>query len=309
MAATELARAFEVDVRTIYRDIQALCELNVPIISQPGPEGGYSLSDKYYVPSISFSIEEIFSLLLSKQVIKKVRLPGYTQYINSAFLKIENAVSPELMKELEKTESRIVFDKTNKHIQKEDLKYFQVIKDGIKENKKIIIDIATEDGLAIVRRTVEPYGLIYVNEVWQLIFNDEKDGLVDVPINWIKEAVLLDKAFEISPDFDIDKYYCQHFCGLPCPRKHNQTNPEKTKIKILREKYYTIRDFLFFHDNSDIIEENDEYIIVTTVALESSYYVQIAEKFPDCVEILAPQWLREVIFKEAEKICNKYKKC
>ncbi|MDZ7542646.1 HTH domain-containing protein, partial [Clostridium perfringens] len=41
MIAKELADTFEVDIRTIYRDIQALSEMNIPIISYTGSEGGY----------------------------------------------------------------------------------------------------------------------------------------------------------------------------------------------------------------------------------------------------------------------------
>ena len=39
--AEDLAATFEVGKRTIYRDIQALCEAGVPIISTPGQ--GYTL--------------------------------------------------------------------------------------------------------------------------------------------------------------------------------------------------------------------------------------------------------------------------
>src|SRR2546427_612593 len=42
-SATEIARHFEVSKRTILRDVQALCEMGVPVIAQDGARGGYSL--------------------------------------------------------------------------------------------------------------------------------------------------------------------------------------------------------------------------------------------------------------------------
>lgn len=52
--SNELATEFETSVRTIYRDIQALCEADVPIIATPGK--GYSLIEGYFLPPVSFTV-------------------------------------------------------------------------------------------------------------------------------------------------------------------------------------------------------------------------------------------------------------
>ena len=41
--ARELSSILEASERTIYRDIDILCETGIPIISIPGPQGGFSL--------------------------------------------------------------------------------------------------------------------------------------------------------------------------------------------------------------------------------------------------------------------------
>ena len=43
--APELARELEVSVRTIYRDIDALCQSGVPIITEQGQSGGIRLME------------------------------------------------------------------------------------------------------------------------------------------------------------------------------------------------------------------------------------------------------------------------
>ena len=48
--AEELAALFEVSVRTIYRDVLAMCEAGVPVISTPGY--GYSLE-----PQLSAAVD------------------------------------------------------------------------------------------------------------------------------------------------------------------------------------------------------------------------------------------------------------
>ena len=60
--AEDLAATFETSKRTIYRDIQALGEAGVPLISVPGR--GYALMKGYFLPPLSFNSEEATMLLL-----------------------------------------------------------------------------------------------------------------------------------------------------------------------------------------------------------------------------------------------------
>ena len=56
MRAQDFAAQFEISERTVYRDIQALCEVGVPIAALPGE--GYRLLDGYYLPPVTFSEAE-----------------------------------------------------------------------------------------------------------------------------------------------------------------------------------------------------------------------------------------------------------
>ena len=45
--AAQLAERFEVSLRTILRDVDALSQIGVPIVALPGAGGGYGLTDEY----------------------------------------------------------------------------------------------------------------------------------------------------------------------------------------------------------------------------------------------------------------------
>src|SRR6478752_738004 len=64
--AEDLAGAFETSKRTIYRDMLALGEAGVPIVSIPGR--GYSLMKGYFLPPLSFTTDEATMLLLGSDV-------------------------------------------------------------------------------------------------------------------------------------------------------------------------------------------------------------------------------------------------
>ncbi len=60
--ADELAERFEVSVRTVYRDIDALCRAGVPVVSYSGIGGGYELEESYRIDRSFLSKEEITDL-------------------------------------------------------------------------------------------------------------------------------------------------------------------------------------------------------------------------------------------------------
>ena len=66
VTAEDLARTFEVTKRTIYRDIAALNESGVPVVSAAGQ--GYWLMEGYFLPPVSLSPDEAIMLVLGSEV-------------------------------------------------------------------------------------------------------------------------------------------------------------------------------------------------------------------------------------------------
>ena len=62
LRAEDLARGFDVSVRTVYRDVQALSEGGVPIAALPGK--GYRLLEGYFLPPVTFTADEAATLAL-----------------------------------------------------------------------------------------------------------------------------------------------------------------------------------------------------------------------------------------------------
>ena len=65
--ALELAEKFEVSVRTIYRDIDALSEAGIPIYTETGRNGGIHLMDDFVLDKAVLSEEEKQEILLALQ--------------------------------------------------------------------------------------------------------------------------------------------------------------------------------------------------------------------------------------------------
>ncbi len=67
ITATELAKKFGVSVRTIYRDIKALEQAGVPVLTSEGK--GYTFMDGYKIPPVMFSEAQANALILAEQLV------------------------------------------------------------------------------------------------------------------------------------------------------------------------------------------------------------------------------------------------
>lgn len=71
--ASELSSNFSVSNRTIYRDIKALEQAGVPILTEEGK--GYCLMEGYRIPPVMFTDSEVNSLITAEKIIEKVKTP------------------------------------------------------------------------------------------------------------------------------------------------------------------------------------------------------------------------------------------
>ena len=75
--AQDLAERFEISERTVYRDIDALCQVGVPIYGVAGE--GYRLMEGYYLPPVTFSPVEARALALALSMFMGFSVEGVTR--------------------------------------------------------------------------------------------------------------------------------------------------------------------------------------------------------------------------------------
>ena len=98
--AKDLAERFEISPRTVYRDIDALCELGVPIYGVTGE--GYRLMDGYYLPPIMFDEEEARALCLAVSLLSSFTPEGKTRTAaQSAIEKIRSVLPKATLAQVE----------------------------------------------------------------------------------------------------------------------------------------------------------------------------------------------------------------
>ena len=110
--AREIASKLEISLRTVYRDIDSLCEAGIPIATTPGPNGGIYLMEGYSGRIDCLHEEDIINLYINSMGIIPDKQSDMAMKLNNTLMKLQKSLSPNQISELNKIKKRFHFDDT-----------------------------------------------------------------------------------------------------------------------------------------------------------------------------------------------------
>lgn len=165
--AQDLARRFEISERTVYRDMEALGEVGVPIVGMPGE--GYQLLPGYTLPPIMFSETEARALSLAVAMLSGLTAAGETQKAAQAALEKIRAVLPKAtLAQVEALSTILGFYKVGRPpLDLDDAKFVR-LQQAIQEQRVVQIRYHALHDNQVTERTVEPLHLAFLDNAWVL---------------------------------------------------------------------------------------------------------------------------------------------
>lgn len=103
-SAERLASEFEVSVRTIKRDLDALERSGAPLWSRPGPGGGYGLANRASLPPITLTPAQAVALMASVSAAPDA---PYSDLATAAVRKIMDVLDPKTREQADDLASRV----------------------------------------------------------------------------------------------------------------------------------------------------------------------------------------------------------
>lgn len=200
--AEDLAAAFEVSKRTIYRDVHALCEAGVPVVSEPG--SGYWLVDGYFLPPLRFTREEAMLLLLGSAVMEQSFDAEYQAAARNAGRKISAVLPDDLRSQVESLQERIQFFPSGRGAGAEHL---PIIRRAIVTQQTLRFHYharSGETGSHSLDRDADPYGLVFVSVHWYVVAHCHIRGAIrNFRLDRIDRPSLLPRLFMRPANFEI----------------------------------------------------------------------------------------------------------
>lgn len=277
--APELAARFEVSVRTIYRDIDALSGAGIPVYAEAGRNGGIRLMDGFVLDQAVLSEGEKKEILAALQSTRITRDAGESQTLQK--LSAMFHLSSENWLEVE-------FSRWGN--QESDKEKFEILKTAVVHCRQVRIRYAGSDG-SVWERTIQPYKLVYKSKAWYLkAFCMEKQDMRTFKLNRILDYELLEDHF-VRRSFPAE------------PEDDGKAYPLVT-LRFPKEMAYRVYDEF---DKTEIVRQENGDLAVSARIPEGAWLTSFLLSFGTQVEILAPAYLREHIAEEAKSIYEKNK--
>ncbi len=277
VTAAELAREFEVSVRTIYRDIDALSGAGIPVYAETGRNGGISLLDNYVLDRTILSEKERQDILAALQSLSAA---GNT--CDKATLDKLSA----LFRLPSDNWYEVDFSRWGEVAQ--DNNKFEDLKKAVVCHRCVQISYVGAY-TAESSRKIHPLKLLYKSRAWYVkAYCAEKKDFRLFKLNRIIRWELLEEEF--IP------------VSWPEPSEEEKT-PEQDQTPIVlrfsREVAYRVYDEF---DLNHIQEQENGEMLVTAYMPQDGWLTGFLLSFGAQVEVISPVYLREVLAAQAREI-------
>jgi predicted DNA-binding transcriptional regulator YafY len=291
--AEDLAETFETSKRTIYRDMLALGEAGVPIVSIPGR--GYSLVEGYFLPPVSFSADEATILLLGSDVMAQSFDAHYQAVAQSASRKILGVLPDAQRETVESLRERIQFisGAAARPDILQQLEKLQRLRSAIVESHRVSFDYHTRYTARgattpsdAPKRNVDPYSLAHVGQSWYLTgYCHTRRGLRTFRLERIENLTTLPETFERPATVRLNPRLRQE---APQLTVRAVFAPEIARWVRESPSYFTLA-----------MDDTPDGLLVTLAVRDLSEISQWLLGWGRHVRILEPAALRHLLAKEA----------
>ncbi|TKC12061.1 YafY family transcriptional regulator [Pedobacter polaris] len=196
ITSTALAKKFNVSIRTIYRDIRALEQSGVPILTEEGK--GYTLMEGYRIPPIMFTETEANALITAEQLVIKNKDTSFVQEYMKAIEKIKSVLRQNTKDNTELLSNRIAISEG--YPSESTSNYLSSLQLALTNFNLTKIEYQKPDSTATSERIIEPFALLSTQGNWLLVaWCRLRNSFRLFRLDRIKKLEVQDEKFEPHP--------------------------------------------------------------------------------------------------------------
>lgn len=290
ITARELGEKFEVSIRTIYRDIEAINQAGVPIVSYLGNDGGFGILENYKIDRQLLTFNDMLAIL---SALKGVNTTLADREIETAIEKISSLVPKDKTTELELRFEQLVINVSPWGFKDQDQKKLKEIYRAITNCKLLRFEYRNLKGEKDLR-IIEPMTLLFKGYAWYMWgYCRLREDFRSFKLSRITELTLLNEEFvrraHLNRDFDV-------------PGNQNQI-PVHLRLKFSPQVRPNVEEYF---EADSIAYQEDGYLIVSIDWPEDEWVYGHILSFGENVEVLEPLHIRDIIRSRAAKLYQMY---
>jgi predicted DNA-binding transcriptional regulator YafY len=284
LTAAELAGHFEVSIRTIHRDVEALGAAGVPVEAVRGPAGGYRLAGGYRTKLTGLTAAEAEALFVAPAPAAELGLGGV---LTNARLKVLSALPAELQERASRAERYFHLDTRGWFRAEDTVPHLPTIAAATWRGRRL--GARYREGRKVVQRTLDPLGLVLKGGAWYLVAH-RSAGMRVYRVSRFASVRIRDEGFVRPEGFELAGYWDEW------SRSFEASLP-RVEVKVRVSEL--ARRFLPPDQHGE-----DGVYVVGFQSLEDAFRELL--KFGPDAEVLEPAELRNRIADTAREVAGMY---
>lgn len=287
--AQTLADRFEVSLRTIYRDLDALNKAGIPVNAVPGVNGGFSIIEEYKITHRLLTVSDITTLLIG---LKNIGSLIDNKALQQTLTRINSLVPQEKRQSIELMSNQLIVDLNPWLGNHRIITHLDTIKKALNQHCLLRFSYTNRLGENSLR-TVEPYQLMMKENHWYLrAYSLEKQDFRLFKLTRIK-------TLEIKPD-------CFSPRKLPALTDlQEKMRPQQCTIKLAI--HHSILDkVLEYCTEEDISPYDKDWFIVNFPFVADDFGYHLLLTFGSYCVCLSPDHIRLEMKNRIQSIEKRY---
>lgn len=204
LTVNDIAEKFDISRRTVFRDFNALSELNVPVTWDE--YSGYGIMPGYKIPPLMFTSKELATIMVGLNFVKSQVDKTLVEDAEGVELKIKELLPDDLREFMESLEERTVVDPyMNFGATKTDGGNWYLISSAISQNKSIQFNYLSKSDEELTERKIDPYLIVFFRDHWNVIgYSQKREAIRNFVLDRMSDIKILDEKFVPYGEIDTE---------------------------------------------------------------------------------------------------------
>jgi predicted DNA-binding transcriptional regulator YafY len=294
--AAFLAEKLGISVRTLHRYFSMLDEMGIPVYSERGPQGGFSLVRGYRLPPLIFTPEEATAVFLGVSLVEETWGSLYHEAAQGALAKLENVLPDEQRQEVAWARRSLLVTGMNRADLLLITPVLEKLRRAVRELRQVDMVYHSSGKPEPRLRSLDPYALVHRWGWWYIIgFCHLRREIRSFRVDRIESLVLTSRLFQAPESFNIREYLEKEAQGQPKIAMRLRFTPQSAHIALANRMYW-----------EGLEEQPDGSVIVTSMAPDLAWAASTAMAYGPAVIVLDPPELCQLVRTWALAVANQY---
>jgi len=289
--AKELAQRFDVSVRTILRDVDAINLSGIPVVTYQGVNGGIGIAEGYRLDRSVLTDHEMAAIFTALKGVSKTMPESQYEILLE---KLKNTLSASQLDLLKSRTNHLIIDLSpwgGNELLKQRL---ITLRRAIENNRELEFDYQNLTGKKTSRR-VEPYSLVLKGQAWYLYaWCLLREDFRLFKLSRMRDVTVLETCYQ-PKELSLDQ--------LSWEKSWQESEP-MVELELLFEKEMETIVEECFGENP--LKNREGKIIVKTRLPENNWLYGFILSFGTGVEVVSPPGIRAIVANIAQGIAKKY---